>query len=76
MSAFPPKADGTIIARFAKNGTETIIVRRGTFNGHDFIDARVFVDGKDGESVPTKKGLAVPPAKVPDLIAALQKAIE
>jgi len=67
--------DQELVATIAKNSRETIFVRRGSFKGHAFVDVRVFVEGKDGEPIATKKGLAVAPDKVPDLIAAIEKAV-
>jgi hypothetical protein len=67
--------DLDVVAKVEKNNRETIFIRRGSYKGHAFIDLRVFVVGKDGEPVATKKGVALAPDKLPALIAALQGAL-
>ena len=52
----------------ARNITDETIIAKVVKN------SRVFVDGKDGEPVATKKGLAIAPDKIPELMAALEKA--
>lgn len=61
------------VASFAKNRRERVIVRLNTYNGVPFVDIRLFSDDA-GEVAPTKKGLAIRPALIVDLIAALQSA--
>lgn len=65
----------TIVAVIAKNAREEIRVVLTNFKGHDLVDVRVFgeADGKPVR-VPTRKGIAVKPALLPALIAALAKA--
>ena len=63
--------DEQIIAEIEKNRLEFVRVRLGQFRGHPFVDARIFVRPDDQA---TKKGLAVPPRLLPELIAALTEA--
>ncbi len=67
--------DGTIIASFAKNRVEDVVVRLETFHGVPCLDVRVFADfDQSGEKRPTKKGIAIKAELIPTLIAALQDA--
>ena len=63
--------DEQIIAEIEKNNLETVKVRIGEYRGHQFVDARIFLRPDDRA---TKKGLAVPPRLLPELIAALTEA--
>jgi hypothetical protein len=67
--------DNVIVASFAKNHRERIVIALGSFKGHDTADVRVFVgDGPD--AVPTRKGLTVRRELLPDLAAALVAAVK
>ena len=44
-----------------KNNTEIIRIKQSEFKGNKFIDCRVFYE-KDGEYLPTKKGIAFSPS--------------
>ena len=44
-----------------KNNTEIIRIKQSEFKGNKFIDCRVFYK-KDGEYLPTKKGIAFSPS--------------
>ena len=44
-----------------KNNTEIIRIKHSEFKGNKFIDCRVFYE-KDGEYLPTKKGIAFSPS--------------
>ena len=61
------------IARFSKNRREEVRVGLDEFNGHRLVTVRAWVigGGKDGGSIPTKNGLALRVAQLPQLIAAL-----
>ena len=69
-------AGDVIIAEFAKNSRETIRVAVGAYCGHQLVHIRAWVARDGGEPIPTKAGLAIRQAILPDLIAALQKAID
>ncbi len=61
----------------AKNKTEELRVALKEFKGIDYLDVRTYVepnaDAGQGR-VPTKKGVALAVAKLPELISALQQA--
>lgn len=61
------------IARFPKNRREEVRVGLDEFNGHQLMTVRAWVIGgaKDGGDIPTKNGLALRVAQLPQLIAAL-----
>jgi len=44
-----------------KNNTEIIRITQNEYKGNKFIDCRVFYE-KDGEYLPTKKGIAFNPS--------------
>ena len=44
-----------------KNNTDIIRIKQSEFKGNKFIDCRVFYE-KDGEYLPTKKGIAFSPS--------------
>ena len=49
-----------VISRFRKNTREEIQVRIREYQGRRFVDIRIFAGGRGQETVPTKKGVAVP----------------
>ncbi len=66
--------DETTIATIERSKTSEIRVRLLEFHDKPYVDIRMFVVVDAAERVPTKKGIAVPPALVGDVIAALQDA--
>jgi len=64
--------DDITIAEVSKSKTETLRIRLNEFHGRHFLDVRAFYEKDDGELAPTKKGVAIPLAKVADVIQALQ----
>ena len=66
-----------IIGEIQKNQKEKIIVGTNEFKGHKYIDLRVhFEDEKSGEYRPTKKGIAVNPKILPEVIEMMLQAAE
>ena len=64
------------IATIPKNKLDEIRVGTETFRGRPFVDVRVYTAFTgSGEPLPTKKGVAIRPDQLPDLIEALQKAL-
>ena len=65
------------VCEIPKNSRESIRFRLGEYQGHKFVDMRIFVTepGENGapakEPVPTKKGLAVSPTLWPEFKKAL-----
>lgn len=62
------------VGEIQKNALEKIIVSTGSYKGYDFVDVRVYYQDKDGEWKPTRKGVAVPPDRLEELIELLKKA--
>ena len=65
-----------VISTWAKNGRETLQVRLDTFKGQPVIDARAWYIGSDGELKPGRGGFTVSVKHLPDLAAALAKALD
>lgn len=65
-----------IIAAFPKNRRETFRVALDQWQGVDLVDLRVTVDltGTSGVQSPTKRGVSLNVALLPQLVAALQEA--
>ena len=69
----------TTIATIEKNRSEELRVALKEFKDRHYLDIRTYIEpyADDGQGkVPTKKGVTVPLAKLPELITALQKAEE
>ncbi len=63
------------VAEITKNSSESVRVVLGTFKGHQLVDLRVFATFSAASvPMPTKKGLSVNVALIPDLIEALRQA--
>ena len=67
----------TDIASIEKNRLEELRIALKKYKGHSYVDIRTYVEPyvDEGEGrVPTKKGVALALTKLPELIAALQRA--
>lgn len=64
----------TTIATIPKNKTQDVRVGLVEFHDRPFVDIRVFVVADATERVPTRKGIAIPPGLLPELIEALRAA--
>jgi hypothetical protein len=60
------------LGEIQKNSTERIRVSRRSYEGHEFIDIRIFFEDDTGEWKPTKKGITIAPDKVKKLVDILQ----
>ena len=69
-------AGDVVVAEFAKNSRETIRVVVGSYRGHKLVHIRAWVAKEGGDLIPTKSGIAIRLAILPDLVAALQKVID
>ena len=58
-----------------KNSREVIRVSASEYEGHNFIDLRIWYDD-DGEMKPTKKGITFNPSKAKDVIEAILQITE
>lgn len=66
-----------LVAEILKNGRERVRVSLDSYRGIELVDVRVFCPrGDDGEMGPTKAGVALRVALLPELHAAIGKAIE
>ena len=64
-----------IIGEIQKNQKEKIIVSTNEYQGHKFIDLRVhYEDETSGEYKPTKKGIAVNPKIVDEVVEMMLEA--
>jgi len=63
-----------LIGEIQKNSIEKIRVILSEYKGYKFIDIRVYVEDDKGEWIPTKKGIAVPPDKVDEIVSLLKEA--
>jgi hypothetical protein len=63
------------LAIIPKNSTEEIRIAWSEYKGHRYMDIRVYaeIEGK-ADKVPTKKGIALRPDLIPELIKALEGA--
>ena len=69
-------AGDVIIAEIDKNTREKLRVSVGAYRGHQLCHIRVWCPNKTGiELIPTKAGISIRQAILPDLIAALQKVV-
>jgi hypothetical protein len=67
----------TLIGEVTKNSREVIRVTVGRYKGHHLCHVRVWVAAKgDGEMIPTRSGLSVRVAMLPDLVNLLKKVVD
>jgi hypothetical protein len=65
------------IAKFWKNRRhDAIVVSLSTYEGRNLIDVRQHFSDKDGKLKPTGKGVAMVVLRLPELHAAITKALE
>ena len=57
----------------ARNRNNTIVLAFKKYEGHVFLDCRLFITNAEGKSVPTAKGVTVGIARVPDFVDAVAK---
>lgn len=63
-----------VIAKVTKNARETIFFSLSEFRGHRLLDIRVHVPGeKEGEWVPTRKGISLAVGLYPEFKQALAR---
>lgn len=66
-----------IISKFWKSGRDrknSIVVAIKQYEGHVFLDCRMFGTNSEGQSVPTAKGLTIGMLRLPEFVKAVQKA--
>jgi hypothetical protein len=78
MSARHPTLDEpVVISKFWKSGRDrknSIVVSIKQYEGHTFLDCRVFGTNSEGQTVPTAKGLTIGMLRLPEFLNAVQKA--
>jgi hypothetical protein len=77
MTARRPSLDEPIeIAKFFKNRRkDVIVVSLSTFEGRNLVDVRQHFTNEQGQMRPTQKGVAMVTARLPELHAAITKAL-
>jgi hypothetical protein len=69
-------AEPLVVAEFWRNRRgESVRVQLREFEGQMLVDTRVHYTGKDGKLLPTKKGISIAVRRLPDLAAAINKAL-
>jgi len=79
MSRRPTVDEPIEIAKFwksARNRKQSIVIAIKQYEGHMFLDCRLYGTNKEGRSVPTPKGLTVGMSCLPDFAAAVAKALD
>jgi hypothetical protein len=79
MTQRPTLSDPVEIAKFwksARNRKESIVVAIKHYEGHTFLDCRLFSTNAEGRSVPTTKGLTIGMARLSEFSAAVTKAVD
>jgi hypothetical protein len=76
MSARVTLPEPVEIAKFWKNRKgDAVVVSLSTFEGRNLIDVRQHFTSKDGKLLATQKGLAMQVLRLPELAAAVNKAL-
>jgi hypothetical protein len=76
MSARVTLPEPVIVERFWKNRRhDAIVVTLSTFQGKNIVDVRMHAMNKAGQLQPTGKGVAMVVLRLPELAAAINKAL-
>jgi Transcriptional Coactivator p15 (PC4) len=77
MTARPTLPEPVEVAKFWRNRwrRDAIVVSLSTYEGHNLISVRTHTTSQDGKMLPTTKGVALAIARLPELAAAVQKAL-
>ena len=66
-----------LITQIKKNSSEVYRIYEKEYEGYKFIDVRIYyMDKQSGQYKPTKKGIALMPNNVPDVIEGILQAME
>lgn len=49
-----------IVTRLRKNEQQELVIALRTFQGHEFVDIRIFFGARGQETKPTRKGVTIP----------------
>ncbi|UQR67718.1 hypothetical protein LRP30_21765 [Bradyrhizobium sp. C-145] len=58
-----------------RNRKQTIVIAIKHYEGHTFLDCRMFGTNEQGQSVPTQRGVTVGIARLPEFAAGVAKAL-
>jgi hypothetical protein len=76
MSTRPTLAEPIMVSRFWRNRKgEAVFVQLRPFEGRALVDLRIHYTDKAGKMAPTEKGLSIVVARLPELAAAINKAV-
>lgn len=74
-SGRPTLAEPVVVAEFWKSRDKNSVrVTLCTYEGHNIVDVRLHFVADDGRMLPTRRGLALPILRLPELEAAIVKA--
>jgi hypothetical protein len=62
-----------LVHSFDRSATEQVQVSLSKYKGKTYVDLRIYYRASDGEYRPTKKGITVSPAQLPELGEAIRK---
>jgi hypothetical protein len=77
MSARPTLTEPVEIAKFWKSARDrknSIVIAIKQYEGHVFLDCRLFGTNSEGQTVPTAKGVTIGLARLSEFVAAVQNA--
>ena len=63
-----------LIKKIEKNTKEKITINTGKYKGNPLIDIRVCIENENGELIPTRKGIAINPRLIKEVIEGLKAA--
>jgi len=66
-----PDQIGTLIGEIQKNSRERLRITVGQYKGHEYVGIRVWFVDKDGQYRPSKNGVTLRPALLPELMQSL-----
>jgi hypothetical protein len=64
-----------IMVEIQKNSREVIRINASEYEGHQFVDLRIWYDD-NGEMKPSKKGISFNPSKAKDVIEGILQTVE
>ncbi|MCA1474764.1 MULTISPECIES: hypothetical protein [unclassified Bradyrhizobium] len=78
MSRLPTPDEPIEIAKFwksARNRKQSIVIAIKHYEGHTFLDCRMFGTNEEGRSVPTQRGVTIGMARLEEFAAGVAKAL-
>jgi hypothetical protein len=77
MNARPTLAEPVIVSEFwANRSGESVRVQLREYEGQPLLDVRKYFTDSDGKLQPTKKGISIAIARLPDLASAINRAVD